>query len=188
MSKKASGICNVHYAKWEGNTLGTPKPIPGLESISVTENYAEGSNYADNLKNIYIKELVSADMSLQFSNISREIEADLTGQQYENGQMIYTTNAVAPNVALLFQKNYSDGSYDNIVYYNCLLTKDNENGETKTDSFNFTGDSLSGQALPLKSGEIKYVISSEEAEGDSLTKLENFFTQVQYIGEAPQAL
>ena len=188
MSKKASGICNVHYAKWEGDAFGTPVAIPGLESISITENYAEGSNYADNLKNIYIKELVSADMSLQFSNISREIEADLTGQHYENGEISYTTNAVAPNVALLFQKNYSDGSYDNIIYYNCLLTKDSENGETKTDSFNFTGDSLSGQALPLSNGIIKLVISSDEAAGDATGKLENFFAQVQYMGEAPKAL
>lgn len=206
MSKKATGILNAHYAIYNPKTkvYGKPTAIKDLESLSITESYAEGSNYADNLRNIYLKELVGADLSLTFSSISREIEAELTGQKFEKGEVAYSTNANAPQVALLFEKTYSDGSTDRIVYYNCKLSKDNENGETKTDSFNFVEDTLSGQAIPMSetvktkesngsdvnlNGILKYVIAS-----DSLSSLptdtaykkryDEFFTKVQFKGIA----
>ena len=109
MSKKATGILNAHYAVFDTtkNVFEVPKPIKDLETLSITETYAEGSNYADNLRNIYIKELVGADLSLTFSNISREIEAKLTGQTFDKGELEYKTSAVAPQIALLFEKTYS---------------------------------------------------------------------------------
>ena len=64
MSKKATGILNAHYAIYNPKTkvYGKPTAIKDLETLSITETYAEGSNYADNLRNIYIKELVGADL------------------------------------------------------------------------------------------------------------------------------
>lgn len=95
MSKKATGISNAHYAVFNttNNAFDDPKSIKGLETLSITETYAEGSNYADNLRNIYIKELVGADLSLQFSNITRAIEAELTGQSHATGELEYKTTA-----------------------------------------------------------------------------------------------
>ena len=201
MSKKATGILNAYYAVYDPakNAYKTPKAIKDLESLSITETYAEGSNYADNLRNIYIKELVGADLSLTFSTISREIEAEITGQKYLKGEVAYSTNATAPQVALLFEKTYSDGSTDRIVYYNCKLSKDNENGETKTDSFNFVEDTLSGQAIPMSGtvntketggtpvtldGILKYVIASDGFTSTTDTeyqkRYENFFKRVQF--------
>ena len=206
MSKKATGILNAHYAIYDPKTkvYGTPKPIKDLETLSITETYAEGSNYADNLRNIYLKELVGADLSLTFSSISREIEAEITGQKYLKGEVAYSTNANAPQVALLFEKTYSDGTTDRIVYYNCKLSKDNENGETKTDSFNFVEDTLSGQAIPMSetvktketqgtdvnlNGILKYVIASDgftSETGDAAYKkrYDKFFEKVQFKGIA----
>ena len=206
MSKKATGILNAHYAIYNPKTkvYAMPKAIKDLESLSITETYAEGSNYADNLRNIYLKELVGADLSLTFSNISREIEAELTGQGFDKGELEYKTSAVAPQIALLFEKNYSDGSKDRIVYYNCKLAKDNENGETKTDSFNFVEDTLSGQAIPMSetvktkesqgtdvnlNGILKYVIASDgftSETGDAAYKkrYDKFFEKVQFKGIA----
>ena len=204
MSKKATGILNAHYAIYDPKTkvYGKPTAIKDLETLSITETYAEGSNYADNLRNIYIKELVGADLSLTFSSISRAIEADLTGQGFEKGEVAYSTNANAPQVALLFEKTYSDGSTDRIVYYNCKLSKDNENGETKTDSFNFVEDTLSGQAIPMSGtvstketagtpvpldGILKYVVASDGFQtSDTAQKkrYEDFFKKVQFKGIA----
>ena len=202
MSKKATGILNAHYAIYNPKTkvYAMPKAIKDLESLSITETYAEGSNYADNLRNIYLKELVGADLSLTFSNISREIEAELTGQGFDKGEVAYSTNANAPRIALLFEKTYSDGSTDRIVYYNCKLSKDNENGETKTDSFNFVEDTLSGQAIPMSGslktkdngtavtldGVLKYVMDSASATAnvDAKKRFDNFFNRVQFKGIA----
>lgn len=204
MSKKATGILNAHYAVYDQakQVYATPKAIKDLESLSITESYAEGSNYADNLRNIYLKELVGADLSLTFSNISREIEAELTGQGFDKGEVAYSTNANAPRIALLFEKTYSDGSTDRIVYYNCKLSKDNENGESKTDSFNFVEDSLSGQAIPMSeivktketggtnvdlNGILKYVIASDGFQTSDTAykkRYDDFFKKVQFKGTA----
>ncbi len=204
MSKKATGILNAHYAVYDPKTkvYKTPKAIKDLETLSITETYAEGSNYADNLRNIYIKELVGADLSLTFSSISREIEAEITGQGFDKGEVAYSTNANAPQVALLFEKTYSDGSTDRIVYYNCKLSKDNENGETKTDSFNFVEDTLSGQAIPMSetvktkepggatvnlNGILKYVVASDGFQTSDAAykkRYDDFFTKVQFKGIA----
>lgn len=197
MSKKAMGIRHAHYSIYDvtAGKYEDPVAIPDLETLAISETFAEGSNYADNLRNIYIKELVGAEISMGFSNLSREIEAKLTGQSYATGELEYSVSAVAPMIALLFEKNYSDGSVDRIVYYNCKLSKDSEDGETKTDSFNFTGDSLSGQAIPTKDGLLKYVISSDSlpADGADDTKPEhqantrflNFFKEVMFKGVKP---
>lgn len=202
MSKKATGILNAHYAVYDPakQAYKAPKAIKDLESISITETYSEGSNFADNLKNIYLRELSGADLSLTFSSISREIEAEITGQGFEKGEVAYSTNASAPQVALLFEKTYSDGSTDRIVYYNCKLSKDNENGETKTDSFNFVEDTLSGQAIPMSgtvksketagkdvdlNGILKYVIASDgftSNDTEYKKRYDNFFTRVQFKG------
>lgn len=202
MSKKATGILNAHYAVYDPakQAYKAPKAIKDLESISITETYSEGSNFADNLKNIYLRELSGADLSLTFSSISREIEAEITGQGFEKGEVAYSTNASAPQVALLFEKTYSDGSTDRIVYYNCKLSKDNENGETKTDSFNFVEDTLSGQAIPMSgtvksketagtdvdlNGILKYVIASDgftSSDAEHKKRYENFFKRVQFKG------
>ena len=204
MSKKATGILNAHYAIYNPTTkvYGKPTAIKDLETLSITETYAEGSNYADNLRNIYIKELVGADLSLTFSSIPRETEAILTGQGFDKGEVSYSTNANAPQVALLFEKTYSDGSTDRIIYYNCKLSKDNENGETKTDSFNFVEDTLSGQAIPMSetvktkentgtdvnlNGTLKYVIASDSlqtSEAAYKKRYDDFFKKVQFKGIA----
>lgn len=204
MSKKATGILNAHYAVYDPakKVYKTPTAIKDLESLSITETYAEGSNYADNLRNIYVKEMVGADLSLTFSSISRAIEAELTGQVFDKCEVAYSTNVTAPQVALLFEKTYSDGSTDRIVYYNCKLSKDNENGETKGDSFNFVEDTLSGQAIPMSEtvktkenqgidvpldGILKYVIASDGFQTSDTAykkRYDDFFKKVQFKGIA----
>lgn len=196
MSKKAMGIRNAHYAIHNGVGYDAPVRIPDLETLAISETFAEGSNYADNLRNIYIKEMVGAEISMEFSNLSRAVEAALTGQSYKDGELEYKTDASAPTVALLFEKNYSDGSVDKIIYYNCKLTKDSEDGETKTDAFNFTGDTLSGQAIPTSDGILKYVIASDALPVDDVdtnseaykanTRYINFFKEVMFKGKEAQ--
>ena len=96
--------------------------------------------------------------------------------------MSVRTTDVQNDVAILYQRNYTDNSFENIVYYNCSLKRDNDSGSTKTDSASYTGATLSGRAKPLENGLIKFVIASDEIENDESmkTKLENFFEAVQF--------
>lgn len=195
MSKKAVGICNCHYAvltvtpQQSGADLisyGKPVKIPDLEEISITETYAEGKNYADNICNIAVKIVNNADISMTFSNVSRKIEAELAGKTYNNGQMESNVNDTQKSVAILFQKTFDDGSYENIVYYNCKLSRDDNGGSTKGESISFQGVTISGTAIPLSNNKLSYIIASDEVGDDAQAKkkLENFFKTVQFIDAA----
>lgn len=192
MSKKAVGICKCHYAvltvtpQSSGEDLisyAQPVKIPDLEEISITESYAEGKNYADNICNIAVKIVNNADISMTFSNVSRKIEAELAGKNYDNGQMESGVNDTQKSVAILFQKTFDDGSYENIVYYNCKLSRDDNGGSTKGESISFQGVTISGTAIPLSNNKLSYIIASDEVGEDSKAKakLDKFFEAVQFI-------
>lgn len=187
MSKKATGICKLHFAKYTiaengAVTYETPKPIPDVEEVGVTEQYAEGTNYADNKQNIYKTKVTGADITATLSSLDPEIEGELTGRAYDGGE-IETTTADLPNgVAFLYQKNYDDGSYENIVYYNTKLRREDYGGTTEGENIEFTGVSLVGKALPLPNGKLKYAIHSDKVGDDPARKkkLDNFFKAVQF--------
>ena len=196
MSKKAVGICKCHYAvltvtpQASGEDLiayAKPVKIPDLEEISITESYAEGKNYADNICNIAVKIVNNADISMTFSNVSRKIEAELAGKTYVNGQMESGVEDTQKSVAILFQKTFDDGSYENIVYYNCKLSRDDNGGSTKGESISFQGVTISGTAIPLSNNKLSYIIASDEVGEDATAKqkLDNFFTKVQFIDVEP---
>ena len=83
MSKKAEGCEKLAIAPLtitgETVTFGTPILIPDLETITITDQYAEGKNYADNQENIYKKKKTGAEISITLSHISKKIEAQLMG-------------------------------------------------------------------------------------------------------------
>lgn len=190
MSKKATGVCNLYYAPftYEGDqaVYETPRRIHDAEEITAEEQIAEASNYADNLQNIYVSKITGANITIAVSHLDPEIDAILGGAEYEDGQMETCSDNVAKGVAILYQRNYNDGSYDNIVYYNCTLRKQSNSAKTEGESIEFTGDTLTGKAIPLSNKKIKYMISSDKV-GNSLEakkKLANFFKEVQFIDVA----
>lgn len=189
MSKKATGIRFLHYAPLtlDGDTytFDTPKRLKDVEEVTAQDTIVEGSNYADNMQNIYVSKISGATLTLAISNLDPEAEADITGCSYSQGE-IETKSSDLPNaVAILYQKTYSDGSYANIVYYNCALRRQDLNGKTEGENIEFTGDSLTGKASPLPDEKIKYVIYSDKVGNNTelQKKLVNFFKEVQFISD-----
>lgn len=184
MSKKAIGISKCYYSTVTFTdgvpTFGTPNRIPDLETLTITDTFAEGKNFADNVCNIVIRQLTGATISAEFSNVSRKIEAEFGGKEYKAGQMESRADDVQKAVALMFEKNFDDGSAERVVYYNCKLTREGNGGQTKTDNINFTGVTLAGSAIPLPDGRVSLVIASDEMEADAgaKAKYDAFFTEV----------
>ena len=186
MSKKAEGCEKLAIAPLtitgETVTFGTPILIPDLETITITDQYAEGKNYADNQENIYKKKKTGAEISITLSHISKKIEAQLMGKKYNGGEVLSSADDIQIQVAVMYKKTYSDGSFDLIVYYNCKLAKDDNSATTAGENIEFTGVTLSGKASPLPNKQIDYVISSDEVAEDDTelqAKITNFFTEVQ---------
>lgn len=192
-ARKKEGCCNcmVAFLNEDGVTFLGPEALTDLEELSYTYTYAEGENYADNKRNIYRKKPTGADLSLTFSDIKSKMVAKLLGKKYLKGGYTTNTNEKAPAVALLFQENYSDGSYINTVFYNCKFARDENSAKSSTENIEFSGITLTGKASPFKNdradGDIDFKLDSAE-EGVDSEKLENFFKKVQYLEGAAETV
>ncbi|WP_338630411.1 major tail protein [Clostridium baratii] len=192
-ARKKEGCCNcmVAFLNEDGVTFLGPEALTDLEELTYTYTYAEGENYADNKRNIYRKKPTGADLSLTFSDIKSKMVAKLLGKKYLKGGYTTNTNEKAPAVALLFQENYSDGSYINTVFYNCKFARDENSAKSSTENIEFSGLTLTGKASPFKNdrvdGDIDFRLDSAESDVDS-EKLENFFKKVQYLEGAAETV
>lgn len=188
-ARKKEGCCNCMVAFRENGklTFQAPEALEDLEELSYTYTYAEGSNYADNKQNIYRKKPTGADITLSFSDVKSRMVAKILGKKYVKGGYTTDVDEKPEPVGILFQENYSDGSYINTVFYNTKFARDENSAKTSGENIEFSGITLTGKALPFKSenikskGDIDYRIDSAESDADQ-EQLKKFFEEVQYIG------
>lgn len=186
--RKLTGCRMLHYAPVtiQGSqvTFGEITPIPNIEEYSYTFLYAEASNYADNMQNIYMKKITGADISLMLSDLALAVEAEMMGKQTAKGGAVTNTNDIQKAIAVLWEETYSDGSAVRNVFYNSKLSKEEVTGKTEGENVEFTPVNLVGKAIPLPNGDIHYKLDNSEADYDT-DKFEKWFTKVQTLqGEA----
>lgn len=190
MSRKLTGCSNCRVARQintSGNiTFSTPEAIEDLEAFNYSYNYAEGSNYADNKQNIYKKKKTSVNVDLDFSSVSLKTKAQLQGKKYSRGGAASNPNDQSEAVAILFQKNYDDGSYENVVFYNVKLYEKDSQNTTESESISYTSQGFTGVGLSFTNenikGDFEYIMDSADPEVDK-TKLDSFFEEVKYYEE-----
>ncbi len=191
MSRKLTGCCNcmiaLHKIADGKTTFEKPQAIEDLEAFNYSYNYAEGSNYADNKQNIYKKKKTSVNVDLDFSAITLKIKALLQGKKYAKGGASSNPNDQSAPVAVLFQKNYDDGSYENVVFYNVKLYEKDSSNTTEGESINYTSQGFSGVGLSFTNddinGDFEYIMDSADPDVDK-AKLDSFFTEVKFYEEA----
>lgn len=190
-ARKKTGCENCMVAFMDENGVGfiTPVPMKDLEELSYTYTYAEASNNADNVQNIYIKKPTGADISLTFSDVLSKLVARILGRKYSKGGTRTNVADKAVRVAILFKETYQDGSYKNKVFYNVKLSMDENSAKSEgSENIEFTPAVLTGKALPYFNekegikGDIDYTIDSRAEDVDPEV-LENFFKEVQFYKE-----
>lgn len=181
MAKRAEGCRMLHIAKRkisDGVTsYETPIPVVGLEDISLTNNYAEGSAFSDNIQDTNVKKPSFIDISITVRELSNELEALMMGKKYEGGKKVTSVNDKAPSIAILYQQTNSDGTYTNRVLYNCTLARDEVSNTTTTDSISYDSVKVSGKAIPLEDGNLDLTMESDDEEVDQ-EELKKFFEEV----------
>ncbi len=190
-ARKKTGCesCMIAFRDEGGINFAAPVPMKDLEELSYTYTYAEASNNADNVQNIYIKKPTGADISLTFSDVLSELVAKILGKAYNKGGIRTNVSDKAPEVAILFKETYSDGSYKNKVFYNVKLAMDENSAKSEgSENIEFTPAVLTGKALPYFNedkkikGDIDFTMDSA-APGVDTTALENFFKAVPFYKE-----
>lgn len=190
MSRKLTGCCNCMVARHkiaDGKLIfDKPEAIEDLEAFNYSYNYAEGSNYADNKQNIYKKKKTSVNVDLDLSSIKLKTKALLQGKKYSKGGAASNPNDQSEAVALLFQKNYDDGSYENVVFYNVKLYEKDSQNTTEGENINYTAQGFTGVGLSFTNdnikGDFEYIMDSSDPEVD-IVKLNSFFNEVKYYEE-----
>lgn len=190
-SRKKTGCksCMVAFMNENGVGFAVPVPIKDLEELSYTYTYAEASNNADNIQNIYIKKPTGANISLTFSDILSDLIAKMLGKKYSKGGTRTNISDKPVKVAILFKETYQDGSYKNKVFYNVKFSMDENSAKSEgSENIEFTPVVLTGKALPYFDeekgieGDIDFTIDSR-AEDIDPEVLENFFEKVQFYKE-----
>lgn len=193
-SRKKTGCesCMIAFRDEDGINFAAPVPMKDLEELSYTYTYAEASNNADNVQNIYIKKPTGADISLTFSDVLSELVAKILGKAYNKGGIRTNVSDKAPEVAILFKETYQDGSYKNKVFYNVKLAMDENSAKSEgSENIEFTPAVLTGKALPYFNedkkikGDIDFTMDSA-APGVDKTVLENFFKAVPFYTESDE--
>ena len=170
-NKVRFNLKNVHYAtqtpREDGGipTFGTPVPIPGAVSLSLTAQgsttpfYADGMvYYSTSSNNGYQGDLTIALIPDSFAKeILKEVE-DATAKTLSE------YNDVQPEMfALLFE---FDGDVRAIrhVLYNCKATRPSLNGQTSTETIEPQTDTLTLSAIPLPNNLVKTKTTAETPE------------------------
>lgn len=108
---QALHLAEVTKDDLEGVSFDTPKPIPSLVSIDISDNTESVSFYSDDTTEQVIQSFGGKEVSITLGYLSDELEAMITGNTYENGVFTQNANATAKEYALMFRAPLSKGGF-----------------------------------------------------------------------------
>lgn len=132
-------------------TWETPVAVPSLVAIDIKDNKETVEFYSDNKLEQVISAFSGKEVTIELGYISKEVEAMISGNRYEEGVYIQDANAVAGEIALMFKAPLSRGGYRYVCLYKGILTKEESNYKTKEDTVEGQTVKLSGVFAPLAS-------------------------------------
>lgn len=181
------GLENVHYAEItvssEGTvTYGTPVPMRGAVSLSVSPSITRTAIPADNNEEYYVTfEDNGYTGDLEILNLDDEARAVMFGSTVENGVLVESKDDEPNPIALLFEFS-GDKHKTRHVLYNCLCTKPNVESETGKTSVK--NDKISLSARPAEdTGRIKAKVANTTTTAD----IYNAWYDSVYTGPSGQA-
>lgn len=151
------GCEGLHFALLEEGTdkVGgtpsweTPVEVPSLIAIDIKDNKETVEFYSDNKLEQVISAFSGKEVTIELGHISKEVEAMISGNKYEEGVYIQNSNATAKEIAVLFKAPLSRGGFRYVALYKGILAKEDTNYKTKEDKVEGQTVKLSGVFAPL---------------------------------------
>lgn len=129
---------------------GPAIPVQWAVSLESTLNYSESAYYADNIQEFSSKLLTGIDLTLVMSsNVSPDIDAQITGKHFIKGTAITSANALPKPYAVAFEIKMDDGNLRRVVYYKTTFTRESQSNETVSDSVNAQTYTYKGKCSAL---------------------------------------
>ena len=138
------GLSNVHYAIYDdtAGTYGTPKPLKGAVSLSISCEGDESTFYADNVAYYTTNSNAGYSGDLEIALLGDDARVDLLGYQKDaKGVLLESTDDVPHTFALLYEVQGNINT-QRFVFYNCTLSRPETEANTKEDTVEPGTDTL----------------------------------------------
>lgn len=185
-NKVKFGLKKAYYAPYdeEKGTYGTPVPLPGAKSFSITAEGDESSFYADDI--VYYTSNSNAGYSGDFevAIMPEGVQIDLLGQELDDNKVLVEgVDDKQKPFALLYEVD-GDAQKRRFCFYNCVLSRPDSEANSKEDTTDPDTDTLSirmiSREFPWGDGnETKNVIKASVT-NDATTKatFDSWYTKV----------
>lgn len=178
------GLKNAHYAPWDATEkkFGTPVPIPGAVSMSISPEGSSTTFYADDKAYYTVSSNGGYTGTLEIAAIPDQMLIDVLGYIKDaNGMILEDSDAVPSTFALLYEVA-SNEEPCRFAFYNCTLSRPSGDSNTKSDSIEVDTQSLEftaiARTLAYGDGEKPFVKGHLPKTAETATAYESFFDAV----------
>ena len=189
------GLSDLHYTKIvsEATTVETAfaNPIKRLAKAieaTITPNTSNAVLYADDGAAETASSEGETEISLTVDKLMNAVYAELLGKEINgDGVVVDSSGDVAPNVALAFRSQKSNGKYRYFWFYKGTFQLPEESYATKGESIEYNTPSINGvfvhsDIVKNAKGEgVKRMFVDEDDEGVDPAVIANWFSSV-YTG------
>lgn len=173
------GVRDVHLIPLEKDDTPGTKPTyqPGLPiklesiiSVDISDQSENVTFYSNDNVEQLIPSFSGKEVTMELGYLPQSAEAILSGNKYENGVYTQTSDAIAPNFALMFRAPKStcnnangvdldltkEGAFRYVVLFKGILSRNEENYQGKQDTIESSNVTLTGLFMPTTwNGEIE---------------------------------
>jgi phi13 family phage major tail protein len=189
--KPLIGLDMFHYAPIQsddanGTTYGTSVHVPNITTANINFNSSIETFFADDGPREVYSQIGQVEVTINVADLSPQVYAFLIGANYQNGFVDYTTNATAPDVAIGFRAQKSNGEYRYIWLMKGKFAVPNADHQTKQDGVEFQTQEITFRGVARLSDDkvFRRVDSDDEnlpAGVDKTTLLNDWFQDPNYV-------
>lgn len=149
---------------------GQPVQLESIISVDISDQAENVTFYSNDSVEQVIPAFSGKEVTLELGYLPPSVEAILSGNKYEHGVYTQSTDAIAPNVAMMFRAPKStcnnavgvdpdltaDGAFRYVVLFKGILSRNEENYQGKQDTIESSNVTLTGLFMPTTwNGEIE---------------------------------
>lgn len=178
------GLKNLHVAKLisddaTGAKYDAIKKLAGAVQADIKPSSSSESFYSDDQIAETISTLGEIDVELEVGDLSTEMTAFLLGAKVNtDGVLEFSSNDLAPYVAIGFESQKSNGGSRLMYLYKGKFSLPDSSAKTKGDKVDFLTEKISGKFLARQfDGKWKAQLDSDDASVNK-TVIDNWFKAV----------
>lgn len=173
MRRVITGLNKLYYAIMadeELETYSAVKYFPGLREITVAPKEETASIYAENVEWDTDSALGEVEVSLDITDIPHDIVNEILGKKKAvGGGYIDNAGDVKPYIAVMFDKTLTGGVTEYVTLYKGKFNMPEDKAKTKEGKPEFQSKTITGRFLPLKNGDWKYPVRSDDPDFNKAT-------------------